>query len=130
MPLVVADPLGLSVDVEGVGIEANEVHFACDIPQELLLTLYFLVVVVQGVLVLVNFHDDNAVLGLHDKVYTDVAPGVPIEPNRDLTLEINTLNLKAAFHALLMDLDSSTATAFLMPVATANGLETLATCVA
>ena len=93
MPLVVADPLGLPVDAECVGIDSDEMHLPRNCLQELLLALSFLASVVEGVLVLINFHDDNTVLSLHDKVYPDVAPGVPIEPDHDLTSKINALGL-------------------------------------
>ena len=71
-------------------------------------------------LMFICLDDDNATLSLHDKVYPDVAPGVPIEPNNDLTFEINALSLKVAFYALLVDLDPSTSTALLMTVASAT----------
>ena len=71
-------------------------------------------------LVFICLDDDNATLSLHNKVYPDVALGVPIEPYNDLTLEINTLSLKVAFYALLVDLDPSTSTALLMTVASAT----------
>ena len=71
-------------------------------------------------LVLIHLDDDNAVLSLHDEVYPNESLGFPVEPDRDLTSKFNALGLQVAFYAFLMDLDSSTATTFLMPVAMAT----------
>ena len=120
MPFVLIGPLGHAVNAESMGIEAYEVHIPSDCLQKLLLAFTFLDFVGQGMLMFICLDVDNATLNPHDKVYPDVAPGVPIEPYCNLTPEINASGLKVAFHALLMDLDPLAPTTLLMTVASAT----------
>ena len=119
MALVVSGPLRHAVYAKAVGVIAYEVHLAWDRLQELLLTLSLLDPVVQSVLVLINLDDDHAVLSHHHEIHSDKALGAPVEPDRDLASEIDPLGLQVAFYAFFVDPDPSTATAFLMTVASA-----------
>ena len=120
MALVVGSSLRLSVYAKAVGIIAYEVHLAWDRLQKLLLTLPLLALVVQSVLVLINLHDDHAVLSLHHEIHPDEALRAPVKPNHDLTSEINALSLQITLYAFFMNLDPLTPTALLMMVAVAT----------
>ena len=68
----------------------------------------------------VHLDDDHAVLSLHNEVHPGEASEVPVEPDSDLTSEINALSLQVALYAFLMDPDPLAPTACLMNVARAT----------